>query len=406
MLLRLPLPRVMLLASRPYSSISRLALPRQQRRSYSASVDSSVEPIRGLELGVAHSKLLLRTVASMRGNAELQAQGVSEGDSKKMNMCQAINDAMRHTLATDDTAVVFGEDVAFGGVFRCSVGLAEEFGNERIFNTPLTEQGIAGFAIGMAAMGHTAVAEIQFADYIFPAFDQIVNEAAKYRYRSGNEFNVGGLTIRAPCAAVGHGGHYHSQSPEAFFAHVPGIKVVVPRSPIQAKGLLLAAIRDPNPTLFFEPKMLYRSAAEQVPTDDYVLPLSKAEIVRPGKDVTVVGYGAQIYALENAIQMIERDMPGVTCELIDLRTILPYDADTVAESVAKTGRLVVAHEAPRTQGFAAELAAEIQERCFLRLESPIERVCGLFVPHPLVFERFYMPCAVRSYEAIRRSLEY
>ncbi|KAJ1924690.1 hypothetical protein LPJ71_000439, partial [Coemansia sp. S17] len=219
-------------------------------------------------------------------------------------------------------------------------------------------------------------------------------------------FNVGGLTIRAPCAAVGHGGHYHSQSPEAFFAHVPGIKVVVPRSPIQAKGLLLAAIRDPNPTLFFEPKMLYRSAAEQVPTEDYVLPLSKAEIVRPGKDVTVVGYGAQIYALENAIQMIERDMPGVTCELIDLRTILPYDADTVAESVAKTGRLVVAHEAPRTQGFAAELAAEIQERCFLRLESPIERVCGLFVPHPLVFERFYMPCAVRSYEAIRRSLEY
>ncbi|KAJ2879301.1 hypothetical protein H4R27_005391, partial [Coemansia aciculifera] len=279
-------------------------------RSYSASVDSSVEPIRGLDLGVAHSKLLLRTVASMRNNAELQAQGVSEGDSKKMNMCQAINDAMRHTLATDDTAVVFGEDVAFGGVFRCSVGLAEEFGNERIFNTPLTEQGIAGFAIGMAAMGHTAVAEIQFADYIFPAFDQIVNEAAKYRYRSGNEFNVGGLTIRAPCAAVGHGGHYHSQSPEAFFAHVPGLKVVVPRSPIQAKGLLLAAIRDPNPTLFFEPKILYRSAAEQVPTDDYVLPLSKAEVVRTGKDVTVVGYGAQMYALENAVQMIERDMPG------------------------------------------------------------------------------------------------
>ncbi|KAJ2692706.1 hypothetical protein H4218_006292 [Coemansia sp. IMI 209128] len=397
----------MLLGSRSSSATPRLApFLRPQSRGYSSSVDSSVEPIRGLDLGVAHSKLLLRTVASMRGNTELQAQGVSEGDSKKMNMCQAINDAMRHTLASDDTAVVFGEDVAFGGVFRCSVGLAEEFGNERIFNTPLTEQGIAGFAIGMAAMGHTAVAEIQFADYIFPAFDQIVNEAAKYRYRSGNEFNVGGLTIRAPCAAVGHGGHYHSQSPEAFFAHVPGLKVVVPRSPIQAKGLLLAAIRDPNPTLFFEPKILYRSAAEQVPTDDYVLPLSKAEVVRAGKDVTVVGYGAQMYALENAIQMIERDMPGVTCELIDLRTILPYDADTVAESVLRTGRLVVAHEAPRTQGFAAELAAEIQERCFLRLESPIERVCGLFVPHPLVFERFYMPCAVRCYEAIRRSLTY
>ncbi|KAJ1999644.1 hypothetical protein GGI04_004480 [Coemansia thaxteri] len=386
--------------------LARLTLSSKSLRSFSSSVDTAVEPIRGLDLGVAHSKLLLRTVASLRSSAELRAQGVSEGDSRKMNMCQAINDAMRHTLATDDTAVVFGEDVAFGGVFRCSVGLADEFGAERIFNTPLTEQGIAGFAIGMAAMGHTAVAEIQFADYIFPAFDQLVNEAAKYRYRSGGEFSVGGLTIRTPCAAVGHGGHYHSQSPEAFFAHVPGLKVVVPRSPVQAKGLLLAAIRDPNPTLFFEPKILYRSAVEQVPIDDYVLPLSKAEVLRPGNDVTVVGYGAQMYALENAIQMIERDMPGVTCELIDLRTILPYDAETVAQSVNRTGRLVVAHEAPRTQGFAAELAAEIQERCFLRLESPVERVCGLFVPHPLVFERFYMPCAVRVYEAIRRTLTY
>ncbi|KAJ2745063.1 2-oxoisovalerate dehydrogenase subunit beta 2, mitochondrial [Coemansia sp. BCRC 34301] len=376
-------------------------------RCYSAVADTSVEPIRGLDMGVAHSKLLLRTVSAMRTNIELQAQeGVTEGDSKKMNMCQAINSALHHTLTTDDTAVVFGEDVAFGGVFRCSVGLADEFGNERIFNTPLTEQGIAGFAIGMAAMGHTAVAEIQFADYIFPAFDQIANEAAKYRYRSGNEFNVGGLTIRAPCAAVGHGGLYHSQSPEALFAHVAGLKVVVPRSPIQAKGLLLSAIRDANPTLFFEPKVLYRSTSEQVPTSDYVLPLSKAEILRTGNDVTVVGYGAQIYALENAIQMVERDVPGVSCELIDLRTILPYDAETVAQSVMKTGRLVVAHEAPRTMGFAAELAAEMQEWCFLRLESPIERVCGLTVPHPLVFERFYMPCAVRTYEAIRRTLAY
>ncbi|KAI8318349.1 thiamine diphosphate-binding protein [Martensiomyces pterosporus] len=364
------------------------------------------EPIRGMDLGVAHSKLLLRTVSDVRNNHELQRLGVSEGDTQRMNMCQAVNDALRTTLATDDTSVVFGEDVAFGGVFRCSVGLAEEFGTERIFNTPLTEQGIAGFGIGLAAMGHTAVAEIQFADYIFPAFDQIVNEAAKYRYRSGNEFDVGGLTIRTPCSAVGHGGHYHSQSPEAFFAHVPGIKVVMPRSPIQAKGLLLAAIRDRNPVVFFEPKILYRAAVEQVPVDDYVLPLSKAEILKPGKDVTVVGYGSQIYALENAIQMIERDMPGVSCELIDLRTILPYDAETVVESVNKTGRLVVAHEAPRTQGFAAELAAEIQERCFLRLESPIERVCGLFVPHPLVFEKMYMPCAVRTYEAIKRSLKF
>ncbi|KAJ2826189.1 hypothetical protein IWW50_002494 [Coemansia erecta] len=376
------------------------------RKAYSSAAEASVEPIRGLDVGVAHSKLLLRSVSAVRENKELQALGVADGETRKMNMCQAVNDALRISLTTDDTAVVFGEDVAFGGVFRCSVGLADEFGQERIFNTPLTEQGIAGFAIGMAAMGHTAVAEIQFADYIFPAFDQIANEAAKFRYRSGNEFNAGGLTIRTPSSAVGHGGHYHSQSPEALFAHIPGLKVVVPRSAVQAKGLLLAAIRDPNPTIVFEPKVLYRSAVEQVPIDDFMLPLSQAEILKPGKDVTVVGYGSQLYALENAIQMIERDMPGVSCELIDLRTILPYDAETVVKSVNKTGRLVVAHEAPRTQGFAAELAAEVQEQCFLRLESPIERVCGLSIPHPLVFERFYMPCAVRTYEAIKRSLSY
>ncbi|KAJ1724933.1 hypothetical protein LPJ53_000859 [Coemansia erecta] len=405
-----PVHRLLPLAQslgRTRASIQRTTRQQAKHRYSSAAADSaSVEPIRGLDLGVAHSKLLLRTVASVRSNPELRALGVSEGETRKMNMCQAINDAMRQALATDDTAVVFGEDVAFGGVFRCSVGLAEEFGRERIFNTPLTEQGIAGFGIGMASMGHTAVAEIQFADYVFPAFDQIVNEAAKYRYRSGAQFDVGGLTFRTPCAAVGHGGLYHSQSPEALFAHVPGLKVVVPRSPVQAKGLLLAAIRDRNPTLVFEPKILYRSAVEQVPVADYELPLSKAEILRPGKDVTVVGYGAQIYALENAVQMVERDMPGVTCELIDLRTVAPYDAETVAQSVMKTGRLVVAHEAPRTMGFAAELAAEMQERCFLRLESPVQRVCGLDVPHPLVFERFYMPCAVRTYEAIKKALVY
>lgn len=186
----------------------------------------------------------------------------SSSETAKMNMCQAINQTLDLALQTDDTATVFGEDVAFGGVFRCTVGLLEKYGKQRVFNTPLAEGGIAGFAIGYASMGHTAIAEIQFADYIFPAFDQIVNEAAKFRYRSGNEFNCGGLTIRAPCSAVGHGGHYHSQSPEAYFAHTPGLKVVVPRSPIQAKGLLLASIRDQNPVIFLEPKILYRSAGK------------------------------------------------------------------------------------------------------------------------------------------------
>ncbi|KAI0225344.1 hypothetical protein L0F63_002245 [Massospora cicadina] len=285
-------------------------------------------------------------------------------------------------------------------------GLWKKFGKDRVFNTPLTEQGIVGFGIGVASMGHTAIAEIQFGDYIFPAFDQLVNEAAKYRYRSGGLFNVGGLTIRSPIAAVGHGGAYHSQSPESFFPHASGLKVVVPRSPIQAKGLLLASIRDHNPVLFFEPKILYRSAVEHVPVGDYELPLGKAEILKRGKDVTVLGWGSQIYALENAIQKAESKLPGLTCELIDLRTIFPWDIETVEASVNKTGRLVVAHEAPRTMGFGAEIAAAIQERCFLRLEAPIARVTGHDTPFPLAFEKFYLPDMTRCYEAIRKAMEY
>lgn len=190
-----------------------------------------------------------------------------------MNLFQAINNALDITLASDPSAVVFGEDVAFGGVFRCTTGLRDKYGKERVFNTPICEQAIVGFAIGLAAAGGTPIAEIQFADYIFPAFDQLVNEAAKFRYRSGNQFDCGRMTVRAPCGAVGHGALYHSQSVEAFFAHCPGLKIVIPRSPIQAKGLLLASIRDPNPVLFFEPKIMYRLAVEDVPVGDYELPL-------------------------------------------------------------------------------------------------------------------------------------
>lgn len=250
-----------------------------------------------------------------------------------MNYFTAVNDAMRVALQTDETAIVFGEDVAFGGVFRCSVGLKEEFGAHRVFNTPLCEQGIAGFAIGYAAMGKTAIAEIQFADYIFPAFDQIVNEAAKYRFRSGNQFNVGNLVFRTPCGAVGHGGLYHSQSPEAYFAHTPGLKVVMPSTPYEAKGLLLASVRDNNPVIFFEPKILYRSAVEEIPTGDYTIPLGKARIVREGKDVTIVGWGAQVHVLSKAIELAEKE--GISCELIDLRTILPWDVDAISNSVLK-----------------------------------------------------------------------
>ncbi|KAI8328488.1 thiamine diphosphate-binding protein [Chlamydoabsidia padenii] len=373
-------------------------------RYYAAS--ATAQPNDGIQQGVAFSKLLINKPEEAFHTPNLSRLNTTNSETKKMNLFQAVNDAMSIAMTTDDKAVVFGEDVAFGGVFRATTGLVEKFGRDRVFNTPLTEQGIAGFAIGMASVGHTAIAEIQFADYIFPAFDQIVNEAAKFRYRSGNQFDVSGLTIRAPCSAVGHGGHYHSQSPEAFFTHCPGLKIVTPRSPLQAKGLLLASIRDRNPVIFFEPKCLYRAAVEQVPVEDYELPLGKAEVVKKGTDVTVVGYGSQIYALENAIQLAEKKMPGLSCELIDLRTILPWDVETVVESVNKTGRLVVAHEAPKTAGVGAEIASTVMENCFLRLEAPVERVCGWDTPFPLVFEKFYMPSMIRCYDAIKNVVNY
>ena len=295
--------------------------------------------------------------------------------------------------------------MAFGGVFRASVGLREKYGDDRVFNSTLCEQGIVGFGVGLASVGCTAIAEIQFADYIFPAFDQIVNEAAKYRYRTGNQFDVGGLTIRSPYGAVGHGGLYHSQSVEGFFAHAPGLKVVIPSSPYNAKGLLLAAIRDPNPVLFFEPKMMYRSAVEEVPRGDYMLELGKAEVVREGTDVTVVGYGAQLKVLRAACNRAEKEQ-GVKCELIDLRTIMPWDQETVFESVRKTGRLMVSHEAQTTCGVGAEIVAAVTENCFEYLEAPPIRVCGFDTPFPLAFEKLYMPTEARCLDAITSSRSY
>jgi 2-oxoisovalerate dehydrogenase E1 component beta subunit len=319
--------------------------------------------------------------------------------TKRMNLFTALNDAMKIALQSDPTAVIFGEDVAFGGVFRCTVDLREQFGNDRVFNTPLSEQGLLGFGIGMAAVGHTAIAEIQFADYIFPAFDQIVNEAAKYRYRSGGQFDVGSLTIRAPYGAVGHGALYHSQSPEAYFAHTPGLKVVMPSNPIEAKGLLLASIRDENPVVFFEPKGMYRTSVADVPVEDFEIPLSKANVVREGNDITVIAWGAQ---LKNVIAAADlaKAKHGINVEIIDLRTILPYDSETMTKSVQKTGRCLITHEAPKTGGFAAELTTHIQEECFYSLETSVRRVCGADTPFPLAFERFYMPDQWRVYQAI------
>lgn len=321
-----------------------------------------------------------------------------------MNMYQAINNAMDIAMTSDDKAMVFGEDVAFGGVFRCSMELREKFGSDRVFNTPLSEQGIIGFAIGMAAVGHTPIAEIQFADYVFPAFDQIVNEAAKYRYRAGSTWDCGGLTIRMPCGAVGHGGLYHSQSPEAFFSHCPGINIVMPRGPVQAKGLLLASIRSPDPTIVLEPKILYRMAVDEVPTGDYELPLGKAEILREGTDVTLVGWGNQVNRLMKAAELAQEG--GVSCEVIDLQSIVPWDEECVMDSVNKTGRCIVAHEAPKTSGFGAELCSAIQDQCFLRLEAPIQRVCGWDTPFPLAWEEFYLPSPLRIHDSIQKVMSY
>ncbi|MES3674798.1 alpha-ketoacid dehydrogenase subunit beta [Halomonas elongata] len=322
-----------------------------------------------------------------------------------MNMLQAINNALDIAMAEDERVLCFGEDVgSFGGVFRATSHLQEKYGHARCFNTPIVEQGIVGFANGLASQGSVPVAEIQFADYIFPAFDQIVNETAKFRYRSGDLFNVGGLTLRAPYGGGISGGHYHSQSPEAYFAHTPGLKVVIPRNPYEAKGLLLASIRDPDPVLFFEPKRLYRASTGEVPEEDYQLPLGEAEVTKEGSDVTLVGWGAQMEVIERAVELAEKD--GISCEVIDLRTILPWDEDTVADSVLKTGRLVVTHEAPRTGGFAGEIAAAIQERCFLYLESPVMRVTGLDTPFPLTLEKEYLPDHLKIHEAIRASVNY
>ncbi|AIY65604.1 transketolase C-terminal domain-containing protein [Pseudoalteromonas piratica] len=323
----------------------------------------------------------------------------------QMNMLQAINSALDISMSEHPLACIFGEDVGyFGGVFRATSGLQEKYGKHRVFNTPLTEQGILGFANGLAAAGAPAIAEIQFADYIFPAFDQIVNESAKFRYRSGNEFNVGKLTIRTPYGGGIAGGLYHSQSPEAYFAHTPGLKLVVPRNAYQAKGLLRACIKDDNPVIFFEPKRLYRASVGDVPEDDFIIPIGKAEVVSEGSDITLLAWGAQMEIIEKAAEMAKQD--GISCEVIDLRSIQPWDVETVAKSVTKTGRLIISHEAPITCGFGAEIAATIQQECFLHLESPISRVCGLDTPYPLALEKEYIPDALKVLSAIKHSVHF
>jgi 2-oxoisovalerate dehydrogenase E1 component beta subunit len=316
----------------------------------------------------------------------------------EMNMVQAINDALRVAMRLDDRVVILGEDVGkVGGVFRVTAGLFDEFGDERVIDTPLSEGGIVGTAVGMALYGLCPIAEIQFADFIWPAYDQIVNELAKYRYRSGGEYPAK-LVIRAPVGGGIRGGHYHSQHPEAHFIHVPGLKVVLPSNPYDAKGLLLAAIEDPDPVLFFEPKRVYRAAKGDVPEGTYSVPLESAAVVRRGDDVTVIAYGAMLYEALDAAS--KASAQGVECEVIDLRTLWPVDINTLVESVKKTGRFVIVHEAPRTLGFGAELVTLLCERAFYHLQAPPVRVTGFDTPFPYTLELEYMPLSHRILPAV------
>jgi len=333
----------------------------------------------------------------------------------QMNMIQALNSAMDIMLGRDRSVVVLGEDVGyFGGVFRCTDGLQRKYGEHRVIDTPIAEGGIVAAAIGMGVNGLRPVAEVQFADYIYPAYDQIVSELARLRYRSAGEF-FAPVTIRTPCGGGIRGGQTHSQSPEAVFAHVCGLKVVMPSNPYDAKGLLIAAIEDDDPVIFLEPKRLYNGPFDgdpnkpavpwsthprgEVPEGHYTVPIGKADVIREGNDVTIVTYGTMGFVAEAAARGL-----GLDAEIIDLRTIVPLDLDTVCASVRKTGRCVIAHEATRFGGFGAELAASIQEECFWSLEAPVQRVGGWDTPYPHAFEWEYFPGQARVATALRAAM--
>ncbi len=318
-----------------------------------------------------------------------------------MNIIEAVRSALQTQMRLDPRVVVLGEDIGkFGGVFRATSGLYDEFGSDRVIDTPLAEAGIIGTAIGMALYGLRPVPEIQFGDFIFPAFDQIVNELAKFRYRSGGQYTCP-VVIRTPVGGGIRGGAYHSQSPEALFIHTPGLKVVAPSNPYDAKGLLLAALRQNDPVLFMEPKRIYRASRGEVPEGDYEVELGKAKIVREGTQCTVLAYSGMVSIAEEAAQKSD-----VSIEVIDLRTLLPFDIETITASVQKTGRCVVVHEAPRTCGFGAELIASIQERAIQYLEAPILRVTGFDTPFPYSLEHEYLPNADRVLSAVRQTLEW
>jgi 2-oxoisovalerate dehydrogenase E1 component beta subunit len=333
-----------------------------------------------------------------------------------MNMIQALNSAMDVLLGLDPDVLILGEDVGyFGGVFRATEGLQKKYGLTRCFDTPIGEAGIVGVAVGMAAYGLRPIVEIQFADYIYPAYDQLVSEAARLRYRSAGDFTAP-ITVRTPYGGGIYGGQTHSQSPEALFTHVAGLTTVVPSTPYDAKGLLISAVESDDPIIFLEPKRIYngpfdghherpvepwsKHPASQVPEGYYTVPLGKAAVARPGEAATILAYGAMVHVALTAVAE-----SGIDAEVIDLRTLVPLDLETITASVRRTGRCVIVHEATRTSGFGAELSALVQEHCFYGLEAPIERVTGWDTPYPHAFEWAYFPGPARITAALRRVME-
>ncbi|RTZ47806.1 alpha-ketoacid dehydrogenase subunit beta [Candidimonas sp. SYP-B2681] len=336
--------------------------------------------------------------------------------STRMTMIQALRSAMDIMLERDDNVVIFGQDVGyFGGVFRCTEGLQAKYGHDRVFDAPISEGGIVGAAVGMGAYGLRPVVEIQFADYFYPATDQIVSEAARLRYRSAGDF-IAPLTIRMPCGGGIYGGQTHSQSPEALFTHVSGLRTVMPSNPYDAKGLLIASIECDDPVIFLEPKRLYNGPFDghhdqpvvpwskhplgNVPNGYYTVPLESASVFRKGNALTVLAYGTMVF-----VATVAAEESGVDAEIIDLRSLWPLDLETIVNSVRKTGRCVVLHEATQTGGFGAELIALIQEHCFYHLEAPIERIAGWDTPYPHAHEWAYFPSPKRVADAYRRVME-
>ncbi|NUQ67843.1 MAG: alpha-ketoacid dehydrogenase subunit beta [Phycisphaerales bacterium] len=321
-----------------------------------------------------------------------------------MTLVQAINSALAQEMERDERVVILGEDVGLnGGVFRVTDGLQAKFGPDRVIDTPLAESGIMGTAIGLAMAGMRPIPEIQFEGFLGPAYDQLCNHAARYRSRTRGAVTVP-MTVRVPWGGGIHAPELHSDSPETIYVHQPGLKVVCPSTPYDAKGLLLSAIRDPDPVVFFEPKRVYRSFKEEVPEEDYTIPIGQAKVLTEGTDLTLVSWGSMVFQCLEALDTLPDDM---SVELIDMRSLYPFDTDAIVQSVEKTGRCVIVHEAPKTCGLGAELATVLQERCFLHLKAPVQRVAGFDVMMPYYkLELDYLPNAQKVAQAVGQCLAY